>query len=308
MDQLLAIRVFIRITDARSFAKAADSLNIPRSSVSKLLQDLEQHLGTKLIERSTRSFTITQAGEAYREQALNLLAGLDEMDLAARQARASPRGRLRVDIGSSLANLVIIPALPHFHARYPDLQLLLGVNDRPADLIGDGVDCVIRGGALPDSSLIGRHLCNADFVTCATPDYLASFGIPTHPQALEQNHRTIRYFFLNIGKTLPLHFAKGHETYEVNGQPALSVSESTALTEAVLTGMGIGQIFRFSARAHLAAGRLVPLLEDWAPAPHPLQLVYPGARHPSAKLHAFIDWAVELFNNESCSTQVVERR
>lgn len=308
MDQLLAIRVFIRITDARSFAKAADSLNIPRSSVSKLLQDLEQHLGTKLIERSTRSFTITPAGEAYREQALNLLAGLDEMDLAARQARASPRGRLRVDIGSSLANLVIIPALPHFHARYPDLQLLLGVNDRPADLIGDGVDCVIRGGALPDSSLIGRHLCTADFVTCATPDYLASFGIPTHPQALEQNHRTIRYFFSNTGKTLPLHFARGHETYEVNGQPTLCVSESTALTEAVLTGMGIGQIFRFSARAHLAAGRLVPLLEDWAPAPHPLQLVYPAARHPSAKLRAFIDWAVELFNNESCSTQAVERR
>ncbi|MDY7533909.1 LysR family transcriptional regulator [Pseudomonas sp. Bout1] len=299
MDQLLALRVFIRITEARSFAKAADSLNIPRSSVSKLLQDLEQHLGTKLIERSTRSFTITQAGETYREQALNLLAGLDDMDVAARQARASPHGRLRVDIGSSLANLVIIPALPQFRARYPDLELLLGVSDRPADLIGDGVDCVIRGGTLPDSSLIARHLCHANFVTCATPDYLSAFGAPLHPQDLEQNHRTIRYFFSSTGKTLPLQFAKGSEKYEVNGQPTLSVSESTALTEAVLTGMGIGQIFRFSAHTHIAAGRLVPILEDWTPASHPLQLVYPAARHPSAKLRVFIDWAVELFGSEN---------
>jgi DNA-binding transcriptional LysR family regulator len=296
LDQLLAIRVFIRIADARSFAKAADSLNIPRSSVTKLLQDLEQHLGTKLIERSTRSFTITQAGKAYREQSLSLLAGLEEMDLAARQARASPQGRLRVDVGSSLANLIIIPALPQFRERYPDLELLLGVSDRPADLIGDGVDCVIRGGSLPDSSLIGRHLCNLDFVTCATPGYLSSHGIPTHPQQLEESHRTIRYFFSNSGKTLPFHFAKDGETYEVSDQPALSVSESTALTEAVLTGMGVGQIFRFSANAHLAAGRLVSILEDWSPSPHPLQLVYPAARHPSAKLRAFIDWAVELFS------------
>lgn len=299
MDQLLALRVFIRIADARSFAKAADSLNIPRSSVSKLLQDLEHHLGTKLIERSTRSFTITQAGEAYREQASNLLAGLDEMDLAARLARATPQGRLRVDIGSSLANLVIIPALPQFRARYPDVQLMLGVSDRPADLIGDGVDCVIRGGTLPDSSLIARPLCDADFVTCATPEYLATFGTPLHPRDLEQPHCTIRYFFSNTGKTLPLHFAKGDERYEVNGPPALAVSESTALTEAVLTGIGVGQIFRFSARAHLAAGRLVPILEDWTPPSHPLQLVYPAARHPSAKLRAFIDWAVELFGHES---------
>jgi DNA-binding transcriptional LysR family regulator len=302
LDQLLAIRVFIRIADARSFAKAADSLNIPRSSVSKLLQDLEKHLGTKLVERSTRSFTITHAGAVYREQALNLLAGLDDMDIAARQARASPQGRLRVDIGSSLANLVIIPALPQFHARYPDIELLLGVNDRPADLIGDGVDCVIRGGSLADSSLIGRHLCHADFVTCATPDYLSTFGTPIHPQDIEQNHRTIRYFFAHTGKTLPMHFSNGIKEYEVNGRAALNVSESTALTEALLTGIGVAQIFRFSARPHIAAGRLVPILEAWTQPSLPLQLVYPASRHPSAKLRAFIDWAVELFSKENCAS------
>lgn len=300
MNQLLAMRIFIRITDARSFAKAADSLNIPRSSVSKLLQDLEQHLGVKLVERSTRSFTITAAGEAYREQTLALLAQLDEMDTTAGEARVSPHGRLRVDVGSSLANLVIIPALPEFQARYPALELLLGVSDRPADLIGEGVDCVIRGGALPDSSLIARHLCSIDYVTCATPAYFSKYGIPRHPQELEEHHQTIRYFFPHTGKSLPLHFSQGAQKYEINGRSVMNVSESTALTEAVLTGLGIGQIFRFSARAHLGTGQLVPILEDWTQPSHPIQLVYPATRHPSAKLRAFADWAVELFSREDC--------
>lgn len=302
MDQLLALRVFIRIADARSFAKAADSLNIPRSSVSKLLQDLEEHLGTKLVERSTRSFTITPAGEAYREQALSLLADLDGMDSAVRESRTSPHGKLRIDVGSTMANLVIIPALPDFHARYPDIELFLGVSDRPADLIGEGVDCVIRGGDLPDSGLIGRRLCQLDFVTCATPAYLENYGTPLHPREIEEKHRTIRYFFPKTGKPLPLHFCKDAEEYEINGLPVMSVSESTALTEALLTGTGIGQIFQFSARPHFATGRLVPLLQDWAQTSHPLQLVYPATRHPSAKLRAFIDWAVELFSQASCRT------
>ncbi|NYT74136.1 LysR family transcriptional regulator [Halomonas sp. QX-2] len=300
MNQLLAIRVFIRVTDARSFAKAADSLNIPRSSVSKLLQDLEQHLGTKLIERSTRSFTITPSGEAYREHALNLLAQLENMDMAAGEGRIKPHGRLRVDVGSSLANLVIIPALPEFRARYPDLELLLGVSDRPADIIGEGVDCVIRGGALPDSSLIGRHLCSVDYVTCATPAYLSKNGTPTHPRELEEKHQTIRYFFPHTGKSLPLYFSNGGEKYEINGCSVMDVSESTAHTEAVLTGLGIGQIFRFSARPHLGSERLVAILEGWTQPSHPLQLVYPATRYPSAKLRAFADWAVELFSRESC--------
>ncbi|RZJ38216.1 MAG: LysR family transcriptional regulator, partial [Brevundimonas sp.] len=160
MDQLLAIKVFVRIAEAGSFAKAADTLDLPRSSVSKLLQDLEQHLGVKLVERSTRALTITPEGEAYRDQAVGLLANLEAMDAAAGEARASPRGRLRVDVGSTLANLVIIPALPEFRTRYPDIELVLGVNDRPVDLIEEGVDCVIRGGALADTALIARRLCN----------------------------------------------------------------------------------------------------------------------------------------------------
>lgn len=295
MDQLLAMRVFVRIADAGSFAKAADSLNLPRSSVSKLLQDLEQHLRTKLVERNTRGLTVTPEGEAYRDQAVKLLADVEEMDLSAASQRSSPRGRLRVDVGSSIANMVIIPALPDFRARYPDIELLLGVSDRPVDLIEDGIDCVIRGGELADTSLIARRLCTLHSVTCATPDYLATHGVPEHPQELEAKHAAIGYLFPQSGKSLPMRFAKGAETYEINPRLAVSVSESTAFTTALLAGLGIGQTFGFNARPHLADGQLVAVLEDWEQPTLPIHLVYPATRHPRARLRAFADWAVELF-------------
>jgi LysR family transcriptional regulator for bpeEF and oprC len=302
LDQLLAMRVFVRIAEAGSFAKAADSLNLPRSSVSKLLQDLEQHLRTKLVERNTRGLTVTPAGEAYRDQAKLLLADLEELDATAAGTQVNPRGRLRVDVGSSLANLIIIPQLPDFRARYPDVDLLLGVNDRPVDLIGEGVDCVIRGGALADSALIARRLCTLNSVTCATPAYLVANGVPGHPLELEAAHVVVSYLFPQTGKSLPMHFSKGAEAYDITPRSAVSVSESTALTNALLAGLGIGQIFDFSARAHLAEGRLVAVLEDWTQPMLPIHLVYPATRHPSAKLRAFADWAVEIFSKESFST------
>jgi LysR family transcriptional regulator for bpeEF and oprC len=299
MDQLLALRIFVRIAEAGSFAKAADSLNLPRSSVSKLLQDLEQHLHTKLVERSTRALTITPEGEAYREQALQLLADLEKMDGEAAGTRSSPRGRLRVDIGSSLANLIIIPQLPDFRARYPDVELQLGVNDRPVDLIGEGVDCVIRGGELADTSLIARRLCTLAAVTCATPAYLAAHGVPQRPEDLEA-HIAITYFFPQTGKSYPMQYTKGTESHAIDPGSKIGVSESTAHTNAVLAGLGIGQIFRFGVSDHIAAGRLVPVLEDWDQPNAPLHLVYPATRHPSAKLRAFADWVIDIFSRPGC--------
>ncbi len=176
------------------------------------------------------------------------------MDAAAAGARSVPRGRLRVDVGSSLANLVIIPNLPDFRARYPEVELQLGVSDRPVDLIGEGVDCVIRGGALADTSLIARRLCTLDSVTCATPAYLAAYGVPAHPAELESGHVAITYRFPQTGKALPLHFTKGAESHAIHPHATVGFSESTAHTNAVLAGLGIGQIFGFGA----AAGRRGP--------------------------------------------------
>ncbi|MDM9627881.1 LysR family transcriptional regulator [Rhizobium sp. S152] len=295
MDQILAIRTFVRVAEAGSFAKAADTMNLPRSSVSKLVQDLEQHLGTKLVERTTRSVTMTTEGAAYHERALRLLADLDDMDDTVAGSRSTPRGRLRVDIGSVLANQILIPLLSDFQRQYPDIDLMLGVSDRSADLIGEGIDCVIRGGSLLDSSMKARKLCELDYVLCASPAYLDGRELPKQPDDIRA-HRVVSYFSASSGKRFPLRFGRGDERNEyVPASSGISVNESTAHLNALLAGLGIGQSFGFLARPHVQSGALVELLPDWKPDNHPLHLVYPAARFPNPRLRAFADWAARVF-------------
>ena len=306
MDQLLALRVFVRIAETGAFARAADSLAIPRPTVTKLVQDLEAHLGTKLLQRTTRRVSVTAEGAAYYERAARLIGELEEMDANAASARVQLRGRLRVDIGSSLANLILIPALPDFRARFPDIQLDLGVSDRPVDLIGDAVDCVIRGGELADTSLVARRIANLDYVTCASPVYLGARGVPTHPSELAAHpvddaatrapgHAVVSYFSSLTGRPFPLHFQRGRDDLVVEGRTSVGVNESTAHMTALLAGLGLGQTFRFMAEPHLRGGALRPVLADWTRPRHPLHLVYPSARHLNAKLRVFSDWIAGVF-------------
>ncbi|MFT7771637.1 LysR substrate-binding domain-containing protein [Roseateles sp.] len=296
MDQLLALRVFVRIAEAGAFSKAADALGVPRPTVSKLISDLERHLQVKLLQRTTRRVSVTPEGVAYYERAVRLLGELDEMDESAGSARVRPRGRLRVDIGSSLANLILIPALPAFRDRYPDIQLDLGVNDRPVDLIGDGVDCVIRGGELADTSLVARRIASLDYVTCASPAYLAAHGVPTQPAELQTLAHTVAGYFSSLsGKAFPLHFQRGEEQVVVQAPSGVAVNESTAHLSVLLAGLGVGQTFRFMVAPHLASGALVALLTDWTRARHPMHLIYPSGRHLNAKLRVFADWVAEVF-------------
>ena len=307
MDQLIALRVFVRIADSGGFSKAADSMNIPRATVTKLVQDLERHLGTKLLQRTTRRVNLTPEGAEYYERAIRLIGDLDEMDQSAARARAQPRGRIRVDVGSVLANMILIPALPAFRALYPELHIDLGVSDRPIDLIGEGVDCVIRGGDLADTSLVARHIADLDWVTCASPVYLGARGVPKHPSELiarepgpkdktrVPGHAVVGYFSSLSGKPFPLFFNKGDERVVVNGDVVVGVNESTAHLSALLTGVGLGQAFKFMVVPHLDSGRLCTILDDWTRPRHPLHVVYPSNRHLSAKLRLFVDWVAEVF-------------
>lgn len=295
MDQLLAIRTFVRIAEAGSFGKAADQLNIPRSTASKLIQDLEGALGTRLVQRTTRHATVTPEGAAYYERALRLLADLDDMDGEARRARAQPRGRLRVDIGSSLANLALIPALPAFQARYPDIELRLGVSDRPADMVSEGIDCVIRGGELAESSLVARKLCELDMMVCAHRAYIERHGMPKHPSELHEGHRIVSYFSSLTNRPASLRFEREGEVVEVQPGAHVALNESTAHLTALVAGLGIGQSFRFQLQPWLERGELVHVLPDWRQARYPLYAMYPQSRHMNAKARVFIDWAVEVF-------------
>ncbi len=296
MDQILAIRTFVRVAEAGSFTKAADSLNIPRSTASKLVQDLEAHLRTKLVERTTRSVVMTAEGSAYLERALRLLADLEDMDGTIAGTRSMPKGRLRVDIGSVLANRVLIPALSQFTRQYPDIDLLLGVGDRSVDLIGEGIDCVIRGGVLADSSLKARKLCELDYVLCAAPSYLADQPRPQHPDEMK-GHRIVSYFSASSGRRFPLRFTNGEERIEyAPASGSISVNESTAHLSALLSGLGIGQSFGYIVRPYIEAGALVELLPAWKPDNQSLHLVYPADRFPNPRLRVFSDWAASLFD------------
>jgi DNA-binding transcriptional LysR family regulator len=304
MDQLLAIRAFVRILEAGNFSRAADQLNLPRSTVSKLVQDLEEALGARLIQRTTRRTTVTPEGAAYYERSLRLLADLEEMDAEAGRERALPSGRLRVDVGSVLANLALIPALPGFQARYPDIELRLGVSDRPADLVGEGIDCVIRGGALAESSLIARKLCELQMVACAHRGYIERHGLPAHPDDLRKGHRLLGYFSSLTGRSFPLRFERDGEKIEVQPEGDAAVNESTAHVTALVAGLGIGQAFRFAVQPHLDSGELVDVLPGWEQPRFPLYVMYPQTRHMNAKVRVFVDWAVEVFAQLDVRTQV----
>jgi DNA-binding transcriptional LysR family regulator len=295
MDQLLAMRVFARVVEAGTFTKAADSLHMPNATVTKLIQSLESHLGVKLLQRTTRRVSVTPDGAAYYEKTGRLLKELGDIDGSFGSAQAKPRGHLRIDCGGSTASLLLIPALPEFLQRYPDIQIDLGVSDRHVDLISDNVDCVIRGGVLTDMSMVGRQIGAAGWVTCATPAYLKQHGVPTHPDDLATGHRVVNYLSARTGRVTPMRFNKGGEKLEISLRHAVGVNESNAHFAAGLAGLGIIQTFAYTARAQIAGGALVPVLEDWQPAPYPFHVVYPPNRHLSNRLRVFIDWIAERF-------------
>lgn len=298
MDYFNAVKAFLQVVEAGSFVKAAQTLNLPRNTVTKHIQSLESHLRIKLLNRTTRRISLTNDGTAYYERMVRVVdQWLEaESDLASAQAR--PHGRLRVDMGSTMATMLVLPALPEFQRRYPELQLDIGVSDRPVDLLGDRVDCVIRGGALSDPSLIARRLGSLKFVTCATPGYLATHGVPAHPKDLETNHQMVRYFFAGTNRRLPVEFAKGDERISVDANYFVSVNDSNALLAAALAGMGVLQTLLFMAEPHFKSGALVQLLKDWSLEPNPVYIVYSPNRHLSARVRVFVEWLVELFETK----------
>jgi DNA-binding transcriptional LysR family regulator len=295
MDQLAAMRAFSRVVEVGTFTRAAELLGMPKPTLSKLIQGLEAHLRTKLLNRTTRRVTVTADGAAYYDRVVRILADLDELDSNMTLSQASPKGRLRIDISASLALLILIPALPQFHARYPDIQIDLGVTDRPVDLVGENVDCVVRAGEITDQSLIARRIGEFGFVFCAAPSYLAQHGVPKHPAELERNHSMVGYFSSSTGRPFPLVASHGDEQLEIAGRTIIAVNDGNAYLAAGLAGLGVMALPHFMVQQHLGTGALVPVLSEWSIARVPLYIVYPPNRHLSTKLRIFVDWVAELF-------------
>ncbi|GLK74001.1 LysR family transcriptional regulator [Ancylobacter dichloromethanicus] len=297
MDQIAAMRAFARVVEAGTFSRAADLLDMPKPTVTKLIQQLEAHLRTKLLNRSTRRVAVTPDGAAYYERALALLSDLDELDGSMARSQASPSGRLRVDVPSSLALYALIPALPDFFARYPEIRLDLGVTDRPVDLLAENVDCAIRGGDLIDPTLIARRIGEVRLMLCAAPGYLQRHGVPGHPRDLQQGHRVIGYFSARTGRRVAFDMERGEESYELDLPYDVAVNDSTAYLAAGLAGLGVTQSLEPIVRPLLAAGLLVRVLPEWNSAPIVLHIVYAPNRHLSSRLRVFVDWIAELFGS-----------
>ncbi len=295
MDRIEAMQAFVRVVETGSFTKAAETLQKSKTSVTQLVQQLEAHLRVKLLNRTTRKVNVTADGAAYYERVVRLLADVDDAETSLSSAAESPRGRLRVDVPTPLASLILIPALPAFHAQYPDIQLDMGVSDRMVDLIGENVDCVVRGGALTDQSLMARHVGDLQLGVYAAPAYIKRAGLPAHPLALENtHHRIVGYRWARTGKAFPYAMTRDGENIHVHGRYVLAVDDGNAYLAAGLAGLGVLWLPHYMAKVHAARGDLVPLFQEWDLDPMPLYVAFPPNRHVSRKLRVFIDWIAQL--------------
>lgn len=294
MDNLLAMRVFARVVESGSYTRAAESLRMPLATVSKLVQDLEGQLGVKLLQRNMRSLAMTPDGADYYERTGPIIQAVDEVQSHFATGKEVQSGKLRVNSGAAFASYVLIPALASWFDRFPGIEIDLRIDDRPTDMIKEGIDCAIRGGPMHDASVVARNLGGVSWVTCASPEYLKKFGTPKHPDELRE-HRVIRFISARTGLPVPFTLRNGDHSVEVDPTGPLSVNEGNAQLAAGLAGLGIIHSLSFKLHAHVANGDLVPILPNWQAAPYPYSVVYPFNRHVNERLRLFVAWLGEVF-------------
>jgi DNA-binding transcriptional LysR family regulator len=252
------------VVEAGSFTKAAETLHMSKTTVTQLVQQLEARLRVKLLNRTTRKVNVTADGAVYYERVTRLLADMDDAETSLSGASTLPRGRLRVDVPSPLASMILVPALPGFYARYPDIQIDMGVSDRIVDIIDENVDCVVRGGELTDQSLMARRVGDLQLGVFAAPSYLARVGIPAHPRELEDSqHRIVGFLWARTGKAVPYAMRNQSESVQIKGRYVLAVDDGNAYLAAGLAGLGVLWLPTYLSKPHQARGELVPLFEDW---------------------------------------------
>jgi len=294
MDKVKAMQTFVRIVEANSFTRAAETLGLPRAALTATIQKLEAYLGTTLLLRTTRKLALTTDGAEYYDQCVQILAAIDVAEQGFRAAAAAqPRGTLRIELPGAVGRNVILPRLGSFQSAYPELTLTISLADRLADLTQQGVDCALRVGALQDSALIGRQVGTMRFVTCASPAYLAAHGMPRTIAELSA-HRGIVHFSGRTGRPFDWDFVVDGrvETAQVGGPVAIDDADANVI--CALQGIGITQAATYQVREHLASGALVELLPGLPPAPMPVSLLYPKGRMATPKVRVFAEWVAEV--------------
>lgn len=293
MDRFDAMRVFTRVVERRSFTLAAEDLGLPRSTVTDAVKQLEARLGVRLLQRTTRHVGVTLDGEAYYRRCLAVIADVEDAEAAF--GGAKPAGRLRVDVHGTLARHFLVPRLPDFFAEYPGIELFMSEGDRLADLIREGIDCVVRVGDLQNSDMVARRAASLQEVTCAAPAYFDRFGIPSLADNLA-GHRMIGFHSTATGAVLPLAFTVDGVVRQVTLPATVSVNAADSFVATARLGLGLIQVPRYHVDADIASGTLVAVLADYPPPPMPVSLLYPRNRQLAPRVRAFIDWAVRAFD------------
>ncbi|MCG8508599.1 MAG: LysR family transcriptional regulator [Rhodospirillales bacterium] len=297
MDRLRAMRVFTRVVEANSFTAAADSLSMPRTTVTTDVQSLERHLNVRLLNRTTRKLSLTPDGEAFYQQCVRILSDLDDMESCFSSISRKPRGKLRVDMPANIGHRLLIPRIHDFRNRYPDVELVIGLSDRRVDLVAEGIDCAIRIGEMDDSSLIARRVGTLDPILCASPDYLAGRETPKSIDDL-RHHKAINYISWRTARHYPWEFLVDGKVVDVSMPGDVAVNDSDAYISCGLQGLGLIIAPLFMIHEQLNSGALVRVMPGHAMRSIPISVVYPQNRHLSPKARVFADWVAEIFRQE----------
>jgi LysR family transcriptional regulator for bpeEF and oprC len=298
MDFLEATRAFVAVVDAGSFARAAERLDVSRPIVTTRVAQLERHLATQLLTRTTRRLALTDDGRAFHARALRILDEVAEAEDAVSGRRTQARGRLRAAMPAAFAHGVLVPQLPRLMARHPELALELVLHEGAPDLAREGLDCAVRAAPVAQGDLVVRRIGTARLVTVASPAYLARRGVPEEPVALER-HECIGCLDADTGQPAPWRFEQGGDPIRVAPRHRVAFSGMEAALGAALADVGIAHVFSSVAHGPVMAGRLVPLLAGWTPPGPPVSVVYPGNRYLTARVRAFAEFAQEVFPTET---------
>lgn len=294
MDKIKAMQTFVRIVEANSFSKAAETLNLPRAALTATLQKLEAYLGTQLLQRTTRRLSLTPEGAEYFHHCVAILKAVDTAELAFRGPDAKkPRGLLRINLPSTVGRTLVVPHLAQFHAACPEVHLQLSLTDRLIDLTQEGIDCALRVGDLQDSAFIGKQIGQMRFVTCASPAYLARHGTP-HTLAELAAHRGIMHYSGRTGRAFDWDFLQDKEVVRVQMAGPIAVNDADASVDCALQGLGLAQAAVYQVRRHLDSGALVAVLPAHPPTPMPMSLLTPQGSLAAPKVQAFAGWLTGL--------------
>ena len=293
MDRFSSMEAFVRVVEAGTFVAAADRLGISTSSLSRLVADLEQHLGARLLNRTTRRLSLTESGQAYYERCVTLLADLAEAEAMAGQSAAQARGTVRLTCSYSMAEQKVAPAIASFVERHPAVKFELVVSDRVVDLVEEGFDLAIRVGALGSDRLVARRLGSMHLVLCAAPSYLERHPQPRSPADLAE-HNALTYAY-SASPRLWRFTGNAGEVHEVRVAGNLHANSGDALRAAALEGMGIINEPDFLLDPALRAGGLVRLLPGYTSGGGDIWAVYPSRRHLSLKVRLFVDHVAAVF-------------